>query len=783
MIRYVPRTAAEGSFPCPRGMPPLLHRLLIRRGIQTARQAEEFLHPSADQLNDPMLLSCMDDAVSALRRAVDRGQRICVYGDYDVDGVSASAILVSCLRSMGGEAQVYLPSRHSEGYGLNEDAVREIARQYDFLITVDCGIASRDLIDLAKSLGLACVVTDHHRVGDALPDCPTVNPQLNGYPCPQLCGAGVAWKIACALTGVDAAMQWIDLAAVATVADVVSLTGENRAIVALGLQKLNTAPRAGLRALMESAHLEAGGITAQTIAFRIAPRLNAGGRLGDAKRSYDLLMCEDPFEAISMADLLEQENARRQRVEREIRDAATAQLADFDFSAHRIVIVRGEGWNSGVIGLAASHLREALYFPVIAMSESDGVLTGSCRSIPGVDIYRALSSAEDLMVRFGGHAQAAGLTVRAENLPALQARLDEYLFRNIPEAAYVPVREYDLEAELDDLTEDTVRALQALEPTGCDNPEPVFRSSAKVIEARPVGAQGAHLRVTVTGGGTRRSGIFFGAGAMAKELEQDVDILYTPDINVWNGMTSVQLTVASMKNANISAQIEAARAIEGEIQRRFLTQLSYNKKINRGMAPRIEPEQLSRLAAGNPRGMMILCADLTTAQAAAAALSPEPDLYIGRMCADRRLFNAVCVCPDSLDFPPALRTLVLAGVPEAEGFFDLPRVQVLRLNVPDRLFSKLPDVDQMRAVYKAVLHLTRRPVYVKTADMLDVRVSEETGLDPFCCRGALIALRDMDLVRITESPFTLCVPPVRKTDPDSSAVWRALQAMKPDPRG
>ena len=778
MIRYVPRAAEGEGFPCPDAMPPLLHRLLLQRGVKNPRQAEEFLHPSIDQLHDPMLLSGMEDTLSALRNAVDRGQKICVYGDYDVDGVCASAIMVSCLRSMGGDAQVYLPSRHNEGYGLNEDAVREIARTYDLLITVDCGIASHDLIELAKSLKLACIVTDHHRVGECLPDCPTVNPLLNDYPFPYLCGAGVAWKIACALLGRDEAMQWIDLAAIATVADVVSLTGENRAIVHLGLQRLNARPRAGLQALMERARLEAGSVTSQGIAFRIAPRLNAGGRLGDAKRSYDLLMCADPFEAIAMADLLEQENQRRQRVEREIRESAMAQLADFDFSAHRIVIVHGEGWNSGVIGLAASHLREALYYPVIAMAESDGMLTGSCRSIPDVDIFRALSSAADLMVKFGGHAQAAGLTIEKEKLPELQKRLDDYLFENIAEDAYIPTKEYDLEADLGELTESTVRALTALEPTGCDNPEPVFRSLGRLIEARPIGAQGAHLRLTVSGGGTRRAGVYFGAGSMAAELKEDVDLLYTPSLNVWNGTSSVQLMLCSIKNSKLSAQIDAARAQEDEIQRRFLTQLSYNKKINRGCAPVIEMDQLRRLAAGNPRGMLILCADLDTAQEVLAGVAPAPDLYIGTMCADKRLFNCACVCPDQLAFPPALRTLVLAGVPEADGFFDLPRVQVLRLNVPDRVFARLPDVDQMREVYKAARHLARRPMYIKDSWALDVRIAEETDLSPFCCRAALLALLDMDLVQITDSPFTLRVPPAKKTDPSESAVWRLIQAMK-----
>ena len=284
MLRYIQRPSERAYFERPDDMPEVLHRLLIQRGVASAAEAQAFLNPSEDHLNDPMLLSDMHKAVEIIRSHAEKGDGICIYGDYDVDGVCASAILADYFDEIGVDYEVYLPSRHSEGYGLNENAIREIAARNALLVTVDCGISSHDLIEIAKAEGLECVVTDHHRPGDILPECPVVNPLLNDYPFPWLCGAGVAFKMVHALGGMEAAMKRIDLAAIATVADIVALKGENRAIVALGLKSINKKPRTGVKALMESARIEEGRVDSETIGFRIAPRLNAGGRLGSARR-------------------------------------------------------------------------------------------------------------------------------------------------------------------------------------------------------------------------------------------------------------------------------------------------------------------------------------------------------------------------------------------------------------------------------------------------------------------------------------------------------------------
>ncbi|MBQ8954697.1 MAG: DHH family phosphoesterase, partial [Clostridia bacterium] len=280
MYRLIQRGEAAQAWPCPHDMPPLIHQLLTRRGVGSAEAARAFLHPDRSQLNDPFLFPAMAEVVARVNRAKEKGETVCVWGDYDVDGVSATAILMLYFGSIGLDCFHYIPDRHGEGYGLNDNGIREVAKRAQLLITVDCGISCAHEIETAKSLGLDCVVTDHHRPGDVLPDCATVNPLIGGYPFDRLCGAGVAFKLVHALGGLDAAMDYIDLAALATVADLVPLTGENRVIVTLGLAQINSAPRLGVKLLIERAGLSERVISAGSIAFQLAPRINASGRLG-----------------------------------------------------------------------------------------------------------------------------------------------------------------------------------------------------------------------------------------------------------------------------------------------------------------------------------------------------------------------------------------------------------------------------------------------------------------------------------------------------------------------
>lgn len=777
MLRFVQRPGERSWFERPEGMSPVLHQLLMQRGIASAEEADAFLHPDVHQLMDPFLLSDMSLAAERIHRAMDGDERICIWGDYDVDGVCASAILYDYFSEAGVAVEVYLPSRHNEGYGLNETGLREIAERNDLLITVDCGISNHDQIELAKELGLDCIVTDHHRPGTLLPECPVVNPHLNAYPAP-LCGAGVAFKLVHALSGLEAALERIDLAAIATVADVVSLRGENRAIVHLGLERINAQPRAGVAALMESARVEMGSVKSETIAFRLAPRLNAGGRLGSARRSFELLVQQDRFLSIAQADELEQENARRQSIEREIRAEAEKQLAHSDFSAHRILLAWGEGWNAGVIGLTASHLKEAYHYPVIVLSQTGDELVGSCRSIEGVDIYAALCSVADLLVRFGGHSQAAGLTIKAENLDALWQRLDAYLQENIDPLVWTPTAEYDIHASLDEFSEAFVCAMGALEPTGCGNPEPVFCTSVQMIESRAIGAQGAHLRLICAENGVRRTGIYFGAGALAGKMGETAEILFTPQINTWNGRSEVQLRLCALREYDLSARLDDLISEEGALQRKFLTELFYNRGYTPADAPLRTMSELKALLTGSIQGTWIICAGIQAARQTMQALDPcLLDLAIGHLPEDERCFNSIVVCPEPFsDFPTGLRRLVFVGMPAMQP--PAQDVEVLELDTEPAFRGKLPDVDEMREIYKAARRLAKRPMHAGNMENLVQLLAGEAGLDASKSHVSLLALMDMKLLALNPKPFGLTIPPMQKTDPNSSPVWRRIQIWK-----
>ena len=782
MLRYVKRNADPASFECPDGMPPALHRLLAARGVASWDQAEAFLCPGVHSLHDPALLHDMDRAAARVREAMDVGEAICVYGDYDVDGVCASAILSGWLRGEGASAEVYLPSRHSEGYGLNERAVREIAARAKLLITVDCGVTSVELVALAKSLGLDVIVTDHHEPGEALPDCPVVDPLLGDYPFARLCGAGVAWKLVWALGGEAAAMPWVDVAALATVADVVSLTGENRAIVRMGLDRINAPScRPGLAALIEAAGLGEKPVTASTVAFQLAPRLNAGGRLGSARRSLDLVLAEDAARARALAAELEDENTRRRGVELAILAEAEALLKDFDFVARRAIILAGKDWNPGVIGLAASRLVEKYHFPVVLLSDQGEKLTGSCRSIEGVDIHAALTGCAGVIERFGGHRQAAGLTLAPGMLEPFVDAMDRWLWENVAPEAYVPVQLYDDELDFTAVTPGLIAALEAMQPTGFGNPAPLFRADAEVVEARAVGADGAHLKLTLARDGRRLGGIAFREGRRAGDLTGRVDALFVPSMNTWMGRSEPQLEVRALAEADVFERLDAKLASETALQCDFLTEIIYNKTIApaRGDLPETDADALFDWMRQSPQGTLVAVSDIAAARRLMERLAPcEPDLYFGQWPDDPRAFNAVCVCP-ARGTPKNYRRVALAGLP-AEALPAGIGAEAFRLPDDAPWRRSLPDVEALRGAYRALTALLRRPAWCQSPGQLARMLAEEAGTDDVAAMASLLALADMGLFELdlTARPVAVRRTGLSKAEPESSAVWNAIQRWR-----
>ena len=783
MLKYIKRTETETPFPRPEDMPEALHRLLMGRGIDSEEAARRFLNPEAGQLRDPFLLSDMRPAVDAIRSAIAAGKTICIYGDYDVDGVCAASILSLWLQGQGADARVYLPSRHSEGYGLNEPAIREIAGWAQMLVTVDCGVTSVELVQLAKSLGLSVVVTDHHRPGDSLPDCPVVNPQLADYPFGGLCGAGVAWKLVWALSG-EMPLPLIDVAALATVADVVPLTDENRVIVALGLQSINRAPRPGIAALMEVAGLNGKPLTATGIAFQLGPRLNAGGRLGSAMRALELVTAADPARARELAEALDEENTRRRDVESAILRDAQRQLQDFDFIAHRAIVLCGADWNPGVIGLTASRLVEQYHYPVILLADQGDKLTGSCRSIEGVDIHAALTGCADTLLRYGGHRQAAGLTLAPDRLNDFIRALDRWLHANVDPWAYVPVKPYDAELDFEAVNPGLIAALEALQPTGFGNPAPVFRARAEVVEARPVGLEGAHLRLTLAQNSHRLPGIAFREGHRAQALQatlgrNPMDALFVPKLNTYLGRVSAQLEVQALADADGNARIASNIDDEWGHLCEFLTEIHYNKKINPLQVDDLSFEALAERMAANPQGALIVAGDMATAEAVLSKLPQAcpPDLYFGELPADPRAFNALCVCPKPGAIPKGCQYIALAGAPEEWLPGEMP---AHRLPLRPRWMDDLPDLDALRRVYKALQNLAARPIRFYTMRQLCQLLKDYAGVSPVAALTAALSIRDMGLFDIdfTASPARLKRLNKRKADPEQSPVWAAVQRWK-----
>ena len=753
---------------CPEGMHPLLFTLLKNRGISSDEEARLFLHPGVESLRDPFLLSDMHEAVRVIRDAVAKGESICVYGDYDVDGVCASAILNLYLKSIGAKTEVYLPSRHNEGYGLNEEALESISKRHKLLVTVDCGITAVSLVESAKAKGMKVVVTDHHKPDEVIPDCPVVNPLLNGYPFGFLCGAGVAFQLVSALGGREAAMPYIDLAALATIADIVPLRDENRAIAVLGLRKLNCfEPRPGIRALIDVSGLTGREINAGNVSFQLTPRLNASGRLGDAMRAYDLLTSYDRELCEKLANELNDENLRRKELENAAIDEAEAYIRDFDFAHKRVLIVEGENWNSGVIGLAASRLTEKYHYPSVVLTRDGDSYTGSCRSIEGVDIQEALTHVGYLMERFGGHKMAAGLKLKSENLAEFKEKLNEYLLSAYDGSLWIPAVEYDAKVEPGQLNVELVGMIESLAPTGCGNPGAMFLSETDVVSAYPVGKEGEHLKLTLKGDdGTMLPGIWFRYNADVPSQGSRVKALYTPTINTFMERTNVQ---AEMKNLIVLKSGGKGNDITDRTENEFL----FERCAAFGKSPvrRAEKAQLDAALNASPMGSLIVTFDTESADEVLKCISAGTDLHTGSYPADARPFNAVCICPRG-EAGGRYEQTYFAGMPEClcAGGTVLTDLPVSRRITP-------PDKDDLRSIYK-LLRAKGEGTYRSRPDIL-MRLRVPSYYNVKTVLGICV-LEHMGLIRISPVPKGICLTVTdtggAKCPPEEDALFTALNA-------
>jgi single-stranded-DNA-specific exonuclease len=538
---------------------PVLRQVLFNRGYATDSEARAFLRAETNINTDPFQMTGMDQAVARIQRAIDQKELIAIYGDYDVDGVTATALLVQTLWSLGGNAKPYIPNRFDEGYGLNPEALDLLkADGVGLVITVDCGIRSQDEALHAHSIGLDMIISDHHQPADGnLPYAlAVINPkQVNDrYPDKDLAGVGVAYKITEALfasmesRNSDLQLEdLLDLVALGTVADLAPLVGENRSLVRKGLQKIRETKRQGLFSLAAVADLTLARTTATSIGFMLGPRLNAAGRLESALAAYELLTTTDVQRAGELAQQLNIQNRLRQELTRKIQQEAESMALAGDPAARLLFAVSPE-FNSGVVGLAAARLVETYYLPAIVGQVMAETTRCSCRSIPEFHITKALDLCEDLLIRHGGHAAAAGFSVRNENLELLKKRLQLIALEQLGGMELCQTLNADAEVALSDLRMELLKHLEYLQPTGYGNPEAVFVTrNLRVANSRSVGLEGKHLKLAVTDGHVTLDAIGFRLGHLQPNLPLKVDLIYTFESNEYNGRTSLQLNLKDVK--------------------------------------------------------------------------------------------------------------------------------------------------------------------------------------------------------------------------------------------
>lgn len=558
-------------------------RMLVVRGIQTADEARQFIRPSLDKLHDPFLMKDMDKAVERLHQAITQGEKILIYGDYDVDGTTAVAVMYRFLEGIMDNGQIanspqgvqypigetpsnseasnidyYIPDRYTEGYGVSTQGIDYASAQgCGLIITLDCGIKAVEKVAYAASKGIDVIVCDHHTPGDELPQAIAVlNMKRNDcpYPYKDLSGCGVGFKLAQAYTQkyglpFENLVPLLQLLAMSIASDIVPITGENRILAHFGIQQLNKAPFTGLSAIMQVAGIESKKLTINDLVYKIGPRINACGRMKSGRAAVELLLTDDPDFAHQQAEEVNHHNEDRRDCDTETTKEALAQLQDDPtFANRRSTVVYAPHWHKGVVGIVASRLTETYYRPTIVLTAGEnGIISGSARSVGGFDIYAAIDSCLDLLTNFGGHKYAAGLSMHIDNLPAFCERFEHYVATHIREDQLQPTLQIEAELQLGDITKQFYNVLRHLEPFGPGNPRPLFVSRRLINhrDTRAVGKEREHLRLDVTDRINAITGIAFGRAEMAEYIQNGnaVDICYELNENTFNHYTTIQMMV------------------------------------------------------------------------------------------------------------------------------------------------------------------------------------------------------------------------------------------------
>lgn len=529
----------------------LIATILSNRGIVEKEDINVFLNPSRNDFHNPYNMPDMEKAVERIIKAKENNEKVIIYGDYDVDGITSITVLKSFLKDIGIEADSYIPNRLTEGYGLNIPAVEEIAKKgYNLMITVDCGISCIEEVKRANELGLDTIVTDHHEVGDILPNAIAVvdcKRKDNKYQCRDLAGVGVAFKLAQALSiklGLDEKeyLKYLDIVCLGTISDIVPLVDENRVISKLGLMLVNKTNNIGLRGILNASGYK--NIDSTAVSFGVAPRLNACGRMGHADEALKLFLSKNITEVQELTNLLNEYNRIRQDTERKIYEDAVLKIENENLNKDKVIVVSGNNWHHGVIGIVSSKITEMYFKPSVLLSLEDENLKGSGRSIPGFDLYDALTKCQNELEKFGGHSMAVGLSLKQENIEKFKSKIEQIAEEQHIEEI-IPVIKIDAKINLDEITKEMVESLKMLEPFGEANKMPIFLFKNLSIDSIRSLSEGKHLKLTLKDSNVIVNAIGFNMGSLVDDyrIGDKIDVVGTLEINSFNGLDSIQINL------------------------------------------------------------------------------------------------------------------------------------------------------------------------------------------------------------------------------------------------
>ena len=743
------------------GISELTARILFSRGIETPEDAARFLSPSKKHFLSPFLMRGMKELAAALAEAKNRGDTVVVFGDYDADGVCASSILVSALREFGVHCAAYIPER-TEGYGMNEAALQKLIDEHApaLIVTVDCGISNKQEVEYIKSRGVTPIVTDHHELPDELPDCVIVNPKLkDDYPYDNLCGAGVAFKIACALLG-ERAYALLDLAAIATVADSVPLTGENRDIVYEGLRLINRKPRPAVKYLLATKQDEA---SAQTLAFTIAPRINAAGRMGDANSALRLFTSENAEEVYELACRLNAYNMERQQVCDEVYKSAKEKIAREECAYDSAILLYDEGWSAGLVGIVAAKISEEFNRPAILFVKNGDILKGSARTIDNINIYEALKNCSEYIEEFGGHSQAAGVKVREENFPAFKRALCALLDCSYTREDFIPT--VYVAADIDfrlDLR--LAKELERLEPCGVGNRKPLFSLSVGSVRAKPLKEGSPHISVKAD----EAELIWFGGAKAAPLLEADIDkkLVFECDVSRFRGEEYVRGIVKDM----ICGQKQ------GELSRRYIFRNNLLRLT--GTPARVAPvrmtaeqikEEIAARRAACSYGLLLAASEGVPAIFRESVAGLDEDMF---SLASSNVGNAVLISPAGDTDLAYYREVIFLDTP---ADFNIPALEGKKVLVNGELcgYNSIARLDVARdtlgEIYREIRKLPSAENSVALAEMLPAYPAEEVIF-------AAEVFAELGLLRFENGGIAF--PKGKRSELGLSALYRAVCALK-----